>query len=294
MPFTARFTELTTRAANGHSPSPEEIMALTAAPPTATAADLKQALPLIEKALANLDTLTYTLTAVASLEEAPPAPAVAAPDPDATPKPAPKPVAPAAVGPAAFKPDLARILAPDIPTFSAHLTDDALPNRILTAGILGGFTPNPPATVYPPLLAFLKRDDAIGPTGLAVVQDLLQLGPLSALTSAALSAFLLRSDQTADSRANLVDAVASAANQSQALNRTLVGLLDTDDPTLRARIILSLPALDLSPDTFADTKSRLATIAGNDQENLQVLTAAKAVLPCWTTSRMTAGCPVYQ
>ena len=45
--------------------------------------------------------------------------------------------------------------------------------------LLGGFTPDPPASVYAPLLAFLKRDDAPGPIGLAVVTDLLQIGPVS-------------------------------------------------------------------------------------------------------------------
>jgi hypothetical protein len=129
---------------------------------------------------------------------------------------------------------------------------------------------------------------------LAVVQDLLQLGPLTPDTATALSTYLRRSDQTADSRANLIDAIAASSNQSQSLNKTLLVFLDSDDPSLRARVILSLPQMDLAPDVFADTKSRIDTLAANDQENPQIIRAAKAVSPCWTAVHMATGCPVYQ
>lgn len=244
---------------------------------------------------------TYILTSLVGLETPPAAPAdaaaaaVAAPaaDPNAKPDAA-KPETTATVtGPTAYRSGTAAALAPAVPEIAARLTDDLATNRILAATALEGFQPNPPASVYPPLLAYLKRDDGIGPAGLAVVDDLLELAPISDETAAALVRYIRRTDQTADSRSNLVDAIASHANQSQALNKAMLGYLDTDDASVRARLILSLPQLDLAPDVFADTKSRVSVMAVNDGENLQVRNAAKAVTTCWTATRMTSGCPAY-
>jgi hypothetical protein len=296
-PLAARFDELLRRSSDGHSPTPEEIAALASTPMAVTAPDLKQALALIEQALDNPDVpvRTYTLTTLAALEDPPtavPEPVAATPaDPNAPTPPA--TVAPPPLGPSTYQSGLQKVLAPALPRIAAHLTEESQPNRLLTATILGGFLPNPPGAVYPPLLAYLKRDDGIGPVGLAVVQDLLQLGPLAPDTAAALSTYLRRSDQTVDSRANLIDALATSSNQSQSLNKTLLGFLDADDPSLRARVILSLPQMDLAPDVYADTKSRIDTLAANDQENPQIIRAAKAVAPCWTAPRMSTGCPIY-
>ncbi len=117
-----------------------------------------------------------------------------------------------------------------------------------------------------------------------------QLQPQSPTSSAAPT-------RTPSSRSDLVDAIASKPNQSQSLNKTLLIYLSSDDPSLRARVILSLPQLDLAPDVFADTKANIAQIAGFDpsggQENLQVITAAKSISTCWTATRMTTGCPAY-
>ena len=294
-----RLTDLLQRSSDGHSPTPDDIAALTNQPAPTTPADLRRAIPLIEKALENPDgpVRTYVLTALVSLQSQQPAipdptPATAPADPNAPAQPEGKAAPP--TGPATYKPDLLKLLTPEISKIAPHLTEELQPNRLLAATIFGGFTPNPPSAVYPPLLEYLKRDDAISPVGQAVVEDLLQLAPVTPATAAAISTYLRRSDQTADTRANLVDAIAAAPNQSQSLNQTVLALLDSDDPSLRARIILSLPALDLTPDAFADTKSRIATLATNDQENLQVINAAKAVSPCWTAVKMTTGCPVYQ
>ncbi len=295
-PLTARFTDLLTRASNGHSPSTDDITDLTNHPLSVTAPDLQTALPLIQRALANPDTpiRTYTLTALVTLEDAPAAVTDPAPPTDsATPEPE-KTVTPPPPGPPAYKPDFAKLLTPILPKITPHLTEESQPNRLLTAAILGGFTPAPPPAVYPPLLAFLKRDDAIGPIGLAVVQDLLQLAPLTPEVSDALARYLSRSDQTTLTRPNLVDAIASSPNQSPSLNKTMLAFLDSDDTNLRARVILSLPTLDLAPDLFADTKARVTALAANDQENLQVVSAAKAVAPCWTAVKMPTGCPIYQ
>ena len=284
------------REASGHSPTPEEIASFDPLDPLPTS--LTQALPLLRQALDSPDAAVrlLALTALGGLQTTAtpflqPAPAASA-EPATTP--APTPSTPAS---AYYKPEIAHLLAPAIPAIATHLTDDSLPNRLQTAIVLGGFTSDPPPSIYPPLLNYLKRDDAIGTVGQMVVSDLLQLGPVNDTTADALSRFLRRSDQTASSRSDLVDAIASKPNQSQSLNKTLLTYLSSDDPSLRARVILSLPQLDLAPDIFADTRARVAQIAAFDpagsQDNLQVITAAKAVSTCWTATRMTTGCPVY-
>jgi hypothetical protein len=147
--------------------------------------------------------------------------------------------------------------------------------------------------VYPPLLAYLKRDDATGAVALAVVNDLLQIGPVSDETAAEIARYLRRTDLTPDAQANLVEAIAGRPNQNQAVDKALLSYLDSDDASLRARVILSLPQLDLAPELFADTKARVAAIASGGQDSLAVVNAAKAVAGCWTQVKMTTGCPQY-
>jgi hypothetical protein len=279
-PLAPRVAEVLHRSANGHSPEAEELNSVTTFATMPDAADIKAAVPLLLLALDSSDTpvRTYALTALAGLQAPAEADAAAATSGNVT---------------TAYKAATAALLAPAIPKIAAHLTEESIPNRVLTANVLGGFTPNPPATVFPPLYAFLKRDDAIGQIGFAVVSDLLQFGPVSADTNTAVARFLRRSDQTADSRANLVDLIATKPNQSKSLNKSLLAYLDSDEPGLRARVILSLPQLDLAPDVFADTRTRISQLADNTGENLQVVNAAKAVAPCWTAVKMTNGCPQY-
>ena len=291
-PLAPRVAEVLQRASNGHSPTPDEISSVSSTP-AADAADLAAAVPLLLKALDNSDVAvrTYGLTALAGLEVAAAAEALApaaAPAADGT-QPGPIPVA---AGPSAYSVAAAQQLAPAIPQIAKHLTEESQPNRLLTSVILGGFSPNPPAGVFSPLYAFLQRDDANGSTGLAVVNALLNVGPVNDDTAAAITKYLRRSDQV-DARASVIDAIASNPHQSQVLNKTVVSFVRSDDPSLQARVILSLPQLDLAPDVFADTKSRVAGMADDPGENLQVVNAAKSVAPCWTATRMTAGCPVY-
>ena len=276
-----RVAEVLHRASNGHSPEPEDIapMATIAQP---AAPDLEAAIPLLLKALENSDTTvrTYALTVLAGLQVAdsgPEAPGTLPGTPPAS----------------AYKADTASLLNPAVPKIATHLTEESTSNRALAATILGGFSTSPPPSIFPPLYAFLKRDDAVGSIGLAVVSDLLQLGPISAETASTVARFLRRSDQTPDARANLADLIATRPNQNQALNKSLLGYLDSDDPSLRARLILSLPQLDLAADVFADTRARIAQLADNTGENLQVVNAAKSVAPCWAATRMLSGCPAY-
>jgi len=282
-PFAALIAEYLHRDDNGHSPDADEISAMQTLQPQPDPASIAEAMPYLLKALANPDIPlhTFALTALVGLQSTPQMPI----DPRTGGMP---------LLPNLYIPDVAKVLAPYIPQIAAHLTsEDAPPNRLLTTAILGAFTPDPPAAVFPPLLSYLKRDDAIGPVGLAAVSDLIQLGPISDSTAAAISSYLRRSDQTADSRANLADLIASAPNQSQSLNKTLLLYLSSDDNALRARVILSLPQLDLAQDVYADTKSRIEQFASNPNENLQVVTAAKSIASCWTSTKMASGCPVY-
>ncbi len=284
----ARTSVVYQRELNGHSPTDEDINSIGNITPAPPADQIRAALPTIVKLLALSDgpARTYALSLLIGLQNsadrlaanAVPAPADAAPV-----------SAPVATG---FPSETAKILTPAIPQIASHLTDETIPNPSLTATVLGGFAPNPPAAVYPPLYAYLQRDDAVAGVGLNVVQDLLDFGPLSMESAVAIGRYLRRHDQTSSARANLVDALSNSPHQSQPLNHTLLEYLDADDSSLRARLILSLPNLDLAPDVFADTKAKVSALADNANENLQVVNAAKAIVPCWRTTQ-TTGCPAY-
>jgi len=300
----AQMAEMLQRGGSGHSPTPEEIRAVESEPGLTDAAVAKELLPLMGKALGDPDAAMrqYGLAMLIGMQSLPDPPVTAqatasgdgtaaAPAPAAVPAKGAGIVASA--GPAAYKGDVAKALTPAIPSIAARLTDDDPENRALAATVLGGFAPDPPAAVYAPLLAYLKRDDAVGAVGLAVVGDLLQFGRVSDETAAAIVKYLRRPDQTSDARSNLVEAIASKPNQSQAVNKALLGYLDSDDAGLRARVILSLPQLDLAPDVFTEVRTRVADLAAGGQDSLQVVNAAKSVATCWTAVKMTTGCPVY-
>ena len=279
-PLTVRFTQLLRSLDNGHSPSQEEVAA-AAGLPQPEKDDLDSALPLILKALdsPDRDVRTYTLFTLSGLEVVPEKPADA------------KSTAAPSVG--IYKGYVATMLATAIPKIGAHLTDEDEANRQTTVTVLQGFAPNPPATVYPPLLDFLKRDDSISLTGEAVVGALMSFGVPRPDVAEAIAHYLGRSDQTARSRADLIDTITLAPFQSQAVNAALLGYLDTDDASVRARLVLSLPQLDLSPEVFADTRAKVSILAANQGESLPVINAAKAVSGCWTGPKMTVLCPIY-
>ena len=289
-PWSARLSEALQRESNGHSPTDEEIATALTLKPQPAAADVQAALPTLTRVLENSDTplRTLGLSLLSSLEAPPDAPAAQPASQPGTDAPT-----PAAPQPPVLKSDTAAALAPEIPQIAARLTDELPANRLLAANVLGGFAGNAPSSVFPPLFSYLKREDAPGPVGTAVVEDLLLLAPLTPEAEAAIARFIHRADQTSDTRANLVDAIATSPNQSQTLNKSLVAFLAADDSSLRARVILSLPQMDLAPDVYAETHARVAQIVDNSSENLQVVNAAKAVATCWTAVKMISGCPVY-
>ena len=277
------------RESGGHSPTDEDINGAGNLTPAPGPDEVRAALPNIIKLLASTDgpARTYALSLMIGLQNS--ADRLAANAVPAATDAAPV-SAPVATG---FSAEVAKILAPAILQIAAHLTDEVIPNPSLTATVLGGFTANTPPTVFPPLYAYLQRDDAVAGVGQNVVQDLLALGPLSMNSAVAIGRYLRRRDQTPSSRVNLVDALSTSPNQSQPLNKTLLEYLDADDVSLRARLILSLPQLDLAPDVFAETKARVTGWAESTNESLQVINSAKAVAPCWTAVKIT-GCPNYQ
>ena len=281
-PFAALIAEYLRRDAAGHSPTTDEVAAMATLTPTPSPSDIHEALPPLLKALESRDAAlrTFALTAFIGLRG----------NPSAAPQPAPKDAATAVPS---YNPETIKVLVPAIPSVLTHLTDEASENPPLTVQFVEAFTGHPPAELYSPLLAYLKTDASISPTGVQVTAALLGLGPVSPETAAAIGIFLRRSDQR-DLRSSLLDVIASAPNQNRDLNATLLKYLDSDDPSLRARLILSLPQLDFAPGTYVDTKTRIAQLAENPNENLQVVTAAKAVASCWTAPKMPTGCPVYQ
>ncbi len=297
--YAQSWDELLHRAADNHAPAPEEIAAAGSPATQPDAKAVAEALPSIRKALLYADPTirAYALTALNGLEIPSPAPETsakpAATAPEVAAASAPPKPDPAPTGPGTYSSEVRKALSPAIPDIANNLTDDLATNRILAAADLAGFAPDPPPSIFPPLLSYLKRDDGIGPTGAAVVDDLLQFSPIAPATASALVSYLRRSDQTADSRSSLIDSVAGHANQSQQVDKALLAYLNTDDPSVRARLILSLPQLDLAPEVFADTRSQISVLATDNQENLQVVNAAKAVATCWTGTRMPSGCPVY-
>lgn len=300
--YPASWADLLHRAGNGHSPTPEEIAAAGSPVTQPDGKSVKAAVPLIRNALAYPDAQVraFALAALIGLQ-VPPTSAEEKPVTPIGDQAAPQAAVQAVVGPksdaptappTAFRLDIAVALAPILPELGKELTDDVSTNRILAATALSGFASKPPDGIDVPLLAYLRRDDGTGPVGVAVVDDLLLLGPLSTEAASGIIRYLRRTDQTADTRSSLIESVAGHSNQNQSVDQALVAYLSTDDPAVRARLILSLPQLDLAPDVFADTRSRVSILAADDQENPQVIRAAKAVVPCWTATRMSTGCPV--
>jgi hypothetical protein len=292
----AQMAEMLTRAGSGHSPTAEEIRMVEAMPGLTDVKAAQQLEPLMAKALANPDAAmrAYGLAMLMGMQTIPDAAPATATTPNGGKTDSSKANSlTAQPGPAAYKGEIAKALEPLIPQIGALLADDDPENRLLAANALGGFTQNPPPAFFTALLGFLKRDDAVGPVGLAVVGDLLQVGPISDDTANAIARYLHRSDQTPDAEANLVEEIASRPSQNKLVDKAVIAYLDADDASLRARVILSLPALDLSAETFSDTKAKVEGIAAGGQENPQVVSAAKAVAGCWVQVKMTAGCPVY-
>lgn len=188
--------------------------------------------------------------------------------------------------------DALPLLESEVPRIAAHLADDDTHIRSTTATVLGGFGNKPPDTVFPPLTAYLKREDAVSSVGSSVVFELVRLGPQRQAVAAAIIAFLDRTDQTPDCLTSSIDAIAHAQVQNETINTAVVHHLDAPSPTVRTAVIRDLPELQLPEELFTSTQAHLRQIAASDQEDPAVRAAANAILPCWVNDRH-KPCPTF-
>ena len=189
--------------------------------------------------------------------------------------------------------DALPLLEPEIPRIAAHLTDDDTHIRSTTANVLGGFGPKPPDTIFPPLIAYLKRDDAVSSVGSSIVFQLVRLDPQRPPVATAILGFLNRNDQTADCLISSIDAIAHASIQNEAVNSEIVRNIDPPrPPAVRIAVIRDLPELQLPGEVFTATRAHLRQIAVSEQEDAAIRTAAGTILPCWTNDRHNP-CPAF-
>ena len=188
--------------------------------------------------------------------------------------------------------DALPLLEPEIPRIAAHLTDDDTHIRSTTASVLGGFVIKPPDAVFAPLIAYLKREDAVGTVGSSVVFDLVRLGSQRPAVAAAIIAFISRPDQTTDCLVSSIDAIAHAQMHNEEIDTAVAHELDNPKPVVRIAVIRDLPELQLPDDAFVATQTRLRQIAASDQEDPAIRAAANTILPCWINDRH-KPCPAF-
>jgi HEAT repeat protein len=188
--------------------------------------------------------------------------------------------------------DALPLLEPDISRIAAHLTDDDTHIRSTTATVLGGFGSKSSEIVIPPLVAYLKRDDAVSSVGSSVVFQLVRLGPQHPAVSAAIIAFLDRPNQTPECLTSSIDAIAHAQIQNEDIDIDIARRLDTGNPNVRVAIIRDLPELQLPEEVFTTTRTRVRAIASNEQEDPSVRAIANTILPCWVNDRR-KPCPTF-
>ncbi|HWW23327.1 MAG TPA: hypothetical protein VNY78_05450 [Edaphobacter sp.] len=188
--------------------------------------------------------------------------------------------------------DALPLLEPEIPRIAAHLTDDDTHIRSTTASVLGGFVIKPPDAVFPPLIAFLKREDAVSSVGSSVIFDLVRLGPQRPAVVTAVIAFINRPDHTPESLVSSIDAIAHALMHSEEIDTAVARILDVPRTSVRVAVIHDLPELQLPDEVFTATQAHLRQIAANDQEDAAVRAAANIILPCWVNDRH-KPCPTF-
>ena len=188
------------------------------------------------------------------------------------------------------------LLDPYVPAIASHLTDPDQRIRGGTVVVLGSFI-QPPDTVYHPLIAYLRRDDAITAVGSSVVFELVRIGVthpdgLRADVEDAVIAYLNRADQTPEILEETIQSIAVGAFQSQRLDIAVLPFIDAPDPILRASTIEDLPQLTLPEQNFIAAKVHLQTIAANSNEPQKVRDAANKILSCWVNDRH-KPCPIF-
>jgi hypothetical protein len=188
--------------------------------------------------------------------------------------------------------DALPLLEPEIPRIAAHLNDDDTHIRSTTANVLGGFGPKPPDTIFPPLIAYLKREDAVTSVGSSIVFQLVRLDPQRPPVAAAITVFLDRPDQTPECLTSSIDAIAHAPVQNETIDSVIVHNIDPPRPSVvRIATIHDLPELQLPNEVFTAIQAHLRQIAANEKEDPAVRAAANSILPCWNNDR--TPCPAF-
>jgi hypothetical protein len=176
------------------------------------------------------------------------------------------------------------LLNPSIPAIAAHLTDPDQRVRSTAVLALGSFG-SPINEAFPPMIAYLKRDDAITTIGSAIVFDLAARGSQRPDVEDAIIAYLNRPDQTTSELKNSIQAIAVQNAQSQRLALAILPFVDASDPTLSASTIRNLPSQTFPEPSFLLAKAHLQAIAVDPTQPKLVRDAAADILPCWINDR---------
>jgi HEAT repeats len=175
-------------------------------------------------------------------------------------------------------------LNPYIPAIAAHLTDPDPSVRGTAVLALGSFG-SPINDAFPPMIAYLKRDDATTTIGSAIVFVLAaRVGQRSDVEDAII-AYLKRPDQTTSELRDSIQAIALQNAQSQRLALAILPFVDASDPTLSASTILNLPHQTFPEPSFLTAKAHLQAIAADPTQPKVVRDAAADILPCWINDR---------
>ena len=175
-------------------------------------------------------------------------------------------------------------LNPYIPAIAAHLTNPDPSVRGTAVLALGSFG-SPINDAFPPMIAYLKRDDATTTIGSAIVFVLAaRVGQRSDVEDAII-AYLKRPDQTTSELRDSIQAIALQNAQSQRLALAILPFVDASDPTLSASTILNLPHQTFPEPSFLTAKAHLQAIAADPTQPKVVRDAAADILPCWINDR---------
>jgi hypothetical protein len=107
----------------------------------------------------------------------------------------------------------------------------------------------------------------------------------------AVSAFLEREDQTPESLAASVRALAMALPQNPKVNAGLVKLLDSPSAEVQLALVQQLPKLSLTSDAFFVGRARVQELLNDPNTTAEVRSTAAQMLPCWNNDRNHGICP---
>jgi hypothetical protein len=207
------------------------------------------------------------------------------------------------------------LLLPYLPRLLPRLTDDIPANRITSLMLftpMAALRPTPPS-LLDALLKALSDPDSITEVGVTFAspgqppRQFAALGPivLSPLAIAGSSCavtppsqapactlspevrnailnFLGRSDQTPESLAETIHALAVTRLQGQEVNAALLPMLDSPDETVRIALLHDLDQFTFPAASVPMVKARIAQLATDPTASPKVRAEASRLLPCWS------------